>query len=217
MKTGLRFYISLLIKAILAGLCIGLGGVVYLSCTSKIVGAVLFAIGLLTILLFKLKLFTGACGYLIEANKKLAYFLELGIIWIGNFLGAFLVAKAISYTRLSFNLDFVSVKLEDTLLSLFILGICCGFLMYVGVDTFNHTNIGPIMPIFCVTVFILAGFEHCIADMFYFSLNGLSWDAMVCLLVITAGNLIGSWLIPIASKLLLIGSPNNAKCKKNKM
>lgn len=217
MTTTLRNYVSIFLKAILAGLCIGIGGIVYLSCTSKIAGAILFAIGLLTILLFKLKLFTGACGYFIESTKKLDYFLELVIIWIGNFLGTFIIAKAITFTRLTFNLDFVSVKIEDTLISLFILGIGCGFLMYVGVDTFNHTTIGPLMPVMCVAVFILAGFEHCIADMFYFSLYGISTDILIRLLIITSGNIIGSWIIPIVSRILLIGSPHNAKRKKNKM
>ena len=213
----LHNYISVFLKAILAGFCISIGGIVYLSCTSQIVGAILFAIGLLIILLFRLKLFTGACGYFIESTKKFNYFLELIIIWIGNFLGAFVIAKAITLTRLTFNIDFVSIKLEDTLISLFILGIGCGFLMYVGVDTFNHTTIGPLMPVMCVAVFILAGFEHCIADMFYFSLYGISTDILIRLLIITSGNIIGSWIIPIVSYILLIGSPHNAKYKKNKM
>lgn len=204
-------YFNSFLKAVLAGLCIGLGGVVYLSCTSKLAGAIFFSIGLLTILIFKLKLFTGACGLLIEADKKLRYSIELILIWIGNFLGTFLVAFAITNTRLSFDLSFVATKLTDSFSSLLILGIGCGFLMYVGVTAFNSTKLGPIIPIMCVSVFILSGFEHCVADMFYFSLLELSVDVLLRLLVITIGNMLGSWLIPITNQILKVGGNINAK------
>lgn len=204
-------YFNSFIKAVLAGLCIGLGGVVYLSCTSKLAGAIFFSIGLLTILIFKLKLFTGACGLLIEADKKLQYSIELILIWIGNFLGTFLVALAVTNTRLSFDLSFIDIKLTDSFSSLLILGIGCGFLMYVGVTAFNLTKLGPIIPIMCVSVFILSGFEHCVADMFYFSLAELSVDVLLRLLVITIGNMLGSWLIPITNQILKIGGNTNAK------
>lgn len=204
-------YFNSFLRAVLAGLCIGFGGVVYLSCTSKLAGAIFFSIGLLTILIFKLKLFTGACGLLIEADKKLRYSIELILIWIGNFLGTFLVALAVTNTRLSFDLSFVDTKLTDSFSSLLILGIGCGFLMYVGVTAFNLTNLGPIIPIMCVSVFILSGFEHCVADMFYFSLLELSVDVLLRLLVITAGNMLGSWLIPITNQILKVGGNTNAK------
>lgn len=204
-------YFNSFLKAVLAGLCIGLGGVVYLSCTSKLAGAIFFSIGLLTILIFKLKLFTGACGLLIEADKKLQYSIELILIWIGNFLGTFLVAFAVTNTRLSFDLSFIDIKLTDSFSSLLILGIGCGFLMYVGVTAFNLTKLGPIIPIMCVSVFILSGFEHCVADMFYFSLAELSVDVLLRLLVITIGNMLGSWLIPITNQILKIGGNTNAK------
>ncbi len=207
----IRSYFGSFIKAILAGLCIGLGGIAYLSCTSKLAGAIFFSIGLLTILIFKLKLFTGACGLFIEIDKKLSYGFELILIWLGNFLGTFITALAVANTRLNFDLTFVDIKLADSFSSLLILGIGCGFLMYVGVSAFNLTKLGPIIPIMCVSVFILSSFEHCIADMFYFSLAGLSTDILLRLLVITAGNLLGSWIIPITNQLLKIGGSTNAK------
>lgn len=204
-------YFNSFLRAVLAGLCIGLGGVVYLNCTSKLAGAIFFSIGLLTILIFKLKLFTGACGLLIEVDKKLQYIIELILIWIGNFLGTFLVAFAVTNTRLSFDLSFVVTKLTDSFSSLLILGIGCGFLMYVGVTAFNSTKLGPIIPIMCVSVFILSGFEHCVADMFYFSLLELSVDVLLRLLVITIGNMLGSWIIPITNQILKVGGNINAK------
>jgi len=52
-------------------------------------------------------------------------------------------------------------------------------------------------------VFILSGYEHSIADMFYFTM-GNAWGAKAFLyiLVISAGNLVGGSLIPFAKKYL---------------
>ena len=47
-----------------AGLCIALGGTVFLSSDSKILGAVLFTVGLFTICTFEFSLFTGKVCYL---------------------------------------------------------------------------------------------------------------------------------------------------------
>jgi formate/nitrite transporter FocA (FNT family) len=55
------------------------------------------------------------------------------------------------------------------------------------------------MPVLCVAVFILAGFEHCIADMFYFALSGKLAEGFPSLLIITAGNILGGILIPVVN------------------
>ena len=177
----------------------------YLACPSKPLGAFLFALGLLTILLFKFKLFTGMTGYILE--NKPSYLVDLLITWFGNLGGTYLVAWLIGKTRITFNLDFVSIKLTDTWYSLFILGIFCGLLMFIGVSCFK-ASIGKIdnifalvLPVLCVAVFILAGFEHCIADMFYFALSGKLVDGVPSLLIITIGNTLGGILIPVANLL----------------
>lgn len=198
-------YIITLVQAVAAGFCIGVGGTVYLMCSSKLLGAFLFAIGLLTILLFKFKLFTGMTGYILE--NKPSYLIELVITWFGNLGGTYLVAWLISKTRLTFSLDFVEIKLADTWYSLLILGIFCGLLMFIGISCFKYCagktdNIfALVMPVLCVAVFILAGFEHCIADMFYFALSGKLAEGLPSLLIITAGNILGGILIPIVNLL----------------
>lgn len=204
MKTIIK-YITTFVQAVYAGLCIGVGGIVYLMCSSKLLGAFLFDIGLLTILLFKFKLFTGMAGYILE--NKPSHLIDLVITWFGNLGGTCLVAWLISKTRLTFNLDFVEIKLTDTWYSLLILSIFCGLLMFIGVSCFKSCagkmdNIfALVIPVFCVAVFILAGFEHCIADMFYFALSGKLAEGLPALLVITAGNIIGGVLIPIINLL----------------
>jgi formate/nitrite transporter FocA (FNT family) len=201
----IKDYIKTFSLAISAGICIGIGGTVYLMCTSKLLGAALFSVGLLTILVFKLKLFTGMTGYLLE--NKPNYLLHLLVTWIGNFIGTTLTSRLVLSTRLSNSLiasvnDIVLTKLNDSWYSLIILGIFCGMLMFIGVDSFKKlqekNNFGSILiPIICVATFILAGFEHCIADMFYFAVAGFSWYSLLSLLFITLGNIVGSLIIPV--------------------
>ena len=75
-------------------------------------------------------------------------------------------------------------------------GVFCGVLMYIAVD--NYKSKGSMLGTFiCVPVFILAGFEHSIADMFYFS-SAMMWnmDSFLFTLAILFGNMIGCCLIP---------------------
>ena len=62
--------------AVAAGMCIGFGGMLNLVCIAnhlKILGGILFSIGLLTISLFGFKLFTGQVGYLFAKDDKIAF------------------------------------------------------------------------------------------------------------------------------------------------
>lgn len=192
-----------LVLAILAGLAIGIGGTIYLTLENKIIGSFMFAVGLYTIVVHGLNLFTGKIGYVVE--KDTSYLLDVTLIWIGNLIGTWLCAKMVSITRI-FSIQEVAqtictVKVNDSLLSLFILGIFCGFLMYVAVDGYKQTK-NPILLFICVSTFILCGFEHCIADMFYFSMAHM-WNVqtLLIILIITLGNTVGSILIPLTKKI----------------
>ena len=77
------------IRSILAGACIGLGGAIFLKLTG-VLGAVMFAFGLLTVVHFKLPLYTGTAGF-IRLNKGSEYFTML-IILLGNILGCYLLS-----------------------------------------------------------------------------------------------------------------------------
>ena len=194
-----------LILSIYSGLCIGLGGTVYLSCDNKILGSFLFGLGLFTILNFGFNLFTGKVGYFV--NNKPSYWGFLGIVWLGNFIGTFLFAKMIAATRYGATLQAKAnalclVKDGDSIVSLLVLGIFCGMLMFIAADGYKNieNQVGKVVVVFLpVMVFILSGFEHCIADMFYFSLAGdFSALMLKSLIVITVGNSIGGGLIPLA-------------------
>lgn len=197
-----------LLLSFVAGVLIAIGGTVFLSCESKYLGALLFSVGLFFIVEGKYKLYTGAIGYLLD-NKKEDNF-QLFTILIGNFLGTFLVANILKVTRLASallikNEELVSTKLNDSWYSILFLSFMCGILIYLGVDNFKKSlnNFSKVLGIiFCVVVFIISGFEHCVANMFYFSLASVwSFKAILYILIMIIGNSLGGLLIPSIIKI----------------
>lgn len=202
--------IRILINAVLAGIFIGLAGTVYLSVPNQFAGSFLFGFGLLTIVCYGFKLYTGAIGYLVNQGRNtLKYAGNLVIIWIGNWIGTWLVGTMLQYSRVGEALarkaaGLCAVKSADNWMSLLILGFFCGMLMYLAVESFRRKEEIPapgriLMVLLCVMIFILSGFEHCIADMFYFSAAG-AWNEKTfkVILIITAGNSLGGFLLPAA-------------------
>ena len=196
------------ILAICAGICIGIGGTVFLASPNNIIGAFLFCVGLLTILVFKFNLYTGMLGYVLD--NKPSYLFTVLVVWCGNFVGTALTALLVKSTRSGDALAakaqaLAQTKLNDKLISLFILGIFCGILMYLAVETYKHKELGDIFRFaalfLCVALFILSGFEHCIANMYYFSVAGVwSCNTLLMILLMTLGNSLGGWLLPLADK-----------------
>lgn len=177
--------------AILAGIMIGFGGVIYLMCANKIVGALLFSFGLLTIVCQGYALYTGRVGYFREYGWA-----SILTTIAGNFIGTWIVAKGFSLTRHTVDIAaVVAPKLEDSSLSIFLLSIGCGAMMYLAVDSFRKSKswLFVVMPI---VIFILSGFEHSIANMFYLSLAG-EWgvEALRITALALVGNAVGSWMI----------------------
>lgn len=194
--------------SILAGICIGIGGAFFLAIDNKVIGALFFTLGLFTIVTRQFHLFTGRVGYIFENNKQYAF--SLTITWIGNLIGTSLVAYSLRFTR--FAIPFIEkanliceAKLNDSLISIFILSIFCNILMYIAVDGFktNKHEIGKYIGLFlCVAGFILVGFEHCIANMFYFSMANIwSMNTLLYLVIMTIGNTVGGLLIPALKRL----------------
>ncbi len=194
--------IKILLDAFFAGIFIGIAGTVYLASASSVVGAFLFGFGLLTIVCFSLKLYTGAIGYLVDQGSNFfRYLYDLLLIWLGNLAGCAAVGYAVRATRVINQLEakvqnIVNIKIADTPASLLILSIFCGMLMFTAVDAFRNDKLPsvcrPVMVFLCVMVFILSGFEHCIANMYYFSAAD-AWNSRTLLLILwmTLGNSIG--------------------------
>lgn len=185
---------------------IAIGGTVFLSIENKVIGASLFSIGLFGVLIYNLNLYTGKIGYLIT-NFNLKYVKELAITIIGNFIGACSVGFILRYTRIYDNiyskaLILANTKLNDNLLSIFILSIFCGLLMYFAVNGFKkQTDFGKYLVVYLgVAVFILCGFEHCIANMYYFSVADIwSLKTLWYTGIMVLGNSVGSFIIPLCN------------------
>ena len=185
---------------------IAIGGTVFLSIENKVIGASLFSIGLFGVLIYNLNLYTGKIGYLIT-NLNLKYIKELIITLIGNFIGACSVGFILRYTRIydkiyEKSLILANTKLNDNILSIFILSIFCGLLMYYAVNGFKkQTDFGKYLVVYLgVAVFILCGFEHCIANMYYFSVANIwSLKTLGYTGIMVLGNSIGSFIIPLCN------------------
>lgn len=209
-KDNLRFgkHIATLSLAIMGGMSISIGGCMFLAIDNKLIGSLFFTLGLFTICTRGFNLFTGKAGYLLDNPPS--YVLYLAVIWIGNLLGAWLTAFLMGFTRNAAAFTekaaaICSTKLNDGAFSVFILAIFCNLLMYIAVDGFkkNSHEFGKYIGLFlCVAGFILAGFEHCVANMFYFAMGGV-WSAhtIIRLLIMTAGNVVGALIIPVFEKL----------------
>ena len=203
-------YARIFIGAFLAGLSIGLGGLAFLSVDNKVIGALFFTIGLFTVCTFDLNLFTGKICYVFDNGWD--YAVNLPVIWAGNLVGTSFAALFATLTRNSADLSekaysLCTIKAKDSLLSLFFLGVLCNIFIYIAVEGFknNPHGVGKYLSlIFGVTVFILTGTEHCVADMFYFQIAH-AWNgrAIACILVITLGNCVGGVLFPLLRKLYL--------------
>ena len=190
-------------SAVLAGISIGLGGAVFLMAENKVVGACIFTVGLFTICTFGFHLFTGKVCYVFQNDR--AYALALPIIWLGNLAGTGLVALAALLTRNGPAMAekaaaLCAVKAADSPLSLLLLGVLCNIFIYIAVEGYRAAPhaAGKYLSLFLgVMGFILAGTEHCVADMFYFWLAGWSLKTFAALLLITLGNTLGGLLLPL--------------------
>lgn len=190
--------IKVLVSSILAGTCIGFGGVIYLMSENKVIGSMFFAIGLLTICSYGLHLYTGKVCYVCQNDKKFA--LQIPLIWFGNLIGTGIIALISMATRNGAKLSAAAqglcdVKMADSYISLFMLGIFCNIMIYIAVEGYNKIQyeMGKYLSLFLgVMVFILSGFEHSIADMFYFWMC-MNWsvESVIRLIVITLGNAVG--------------------------
>ncbi|MDD6735563.1 MAG: formate/nitrite transporter family protein [Clostridiales bacterium] len=180
-------------KSILAGILIGIGGTAFLSVGSKELGSALFSLGLLAVIILECNLYTGKVGYI----KKPSEIGTLALMCIRNFIGAAIVGAA-AYVLMKDGgtaQEIADKKLDLPFGTVFIKAIMCGIMIYLAVELYKRSKqiwlvVLPIM------IFILCGFEHCVADVFYFAAAGvLSIRAVLFVLLCAVGNAAGSLLI----------------------
>lgn len=192
-----------ILSGISAGICICLGGSVFLACENRIVGAILFSVALLCICMKGYALFTGKVGYIPEAHDKEAVSVLL-LALLGNTIatvaGGYLIALGLPKLKAAAE-TVCQAKLDQQWWETLIRGTFCGILMYLAVSTYRD-NKTPLGILFCIPVFILSGFEHSIADIFYFGASGIiSLKAFVFIWLVIVGNSIGGMLLPLLNGL----------------
>ncbi|MCM1298383.1 MAG: formate/nitrite transporter family protein [Firmicutes bacterium] len=193
-------------KAVAAGFMIGIGAVIYIRCENKVAGALLFTVGLFTICAFGMNLFTGKIGYIISNKNKP----NCLVIWLGNLLGAAVSMALVRIAKPDIQekaKELMTNKLSLNPLAVIILSFFCGILMYAAVENYraNPHGIGKVTGLFlCVSVFILAGFEHSVADMCYaaLALDNIADLPLYLLFLIeaTAGNSLGALAVRFATQ-----------------
>lgn len=173
---------KLLVSSVLAGACIGIGGTVYLK-VGGVAGAVLFCIGLISVVGYKLKLYTGTAGFVTRENWT-----DLFPILGGNILGCILMAMMPTHLDVT---SIIEARVASGWFNAFLLAIACGFLMTTAVKFARENNFLPLL--FAVPVFILCGFYHCVADAFYYAVGWqqLSWPVLPVYLATVLGNFVG--------------------------
>ena len=157
----------LTMKSLLAGILIGIGACVYTKCSNQYLGAFLFSFGLLGVLNFEALLFTGKIGYFNfkDSNLKEEIFKYIEMLCYN--MAAILIVGLLTF---NFESEIFINKLAHSLIQTFISSIFCGVMMYLAVDLWKK-NKSPLYVIMAIMIFILAGFDHCIANMYYFAIN----------------------------------------------
>ncbi|MBQ2918592.1 MAG: formate/nitrite transporter family protein [Bacteroidales bacterium] len=162
--------LKLIRSSIFAGICIGTAGFGFLASGiqaetyGSLVGAVLFSLGLLAVVGYKLKLYTGTAGF-IEKNQVG----ELFLILLGNIIGCLCLALLARVSPMDIQgaaQKILELRLRTGALRCGLLGIGCGFLMTTAVTFARQEKYLPLL--FGVPLFIVCGFTHCVADAFYY-------------------------------------------------
>ena len=224
--------------AILAGALIALGGAATNTAahsaqgagTVRLICGLLFPFGLGIVILTGSELFTGNCLIAVPLVQKkvtpAAMLKNWMVVYCGNFVGALLVASCCAFTGQMnysngglalFTMKLAAGKCALSFGSAVALGIACNVLVCLGVlcAMTARDTVGKIFGAFLpVALFVLCGFEHSVANMFYvpaglfaasvpeyaamavqsgLDLSGLTWDAFLLnnLLPVTIGNIIG--------------------------
>lgn len=197
-----------------AGAAIGVGSFLFTLCASysnKVLGSALFAVGLFTVCSLGLFLYTGKIGYFLDNKTKKSYALDLLVGYVGNIVGAVALGYLMRLIFMAFNSSTIEAIKKITAIRMIDLGhggsiftnqfgssFFCGVLVYLAVHFWKkkwHFIIRTLILVLCVFLFVYFGFEHCIANMWYFSF-GNAWNpqSLVNILVVTIGNSLGALL-----------------------
>ena len=214
-------HIKTLLKGVLAGIAISFGGFLCIRtnamASNNILGSFLFSFGLILICNFGFNLYTGKVCYLFDNKEKslIKRILDLLIILGGNLIGTLFFANVLrliivdndTNNKLINNLnDSVLSKINYEWYQMIGLSFFCGMLVYIAVEGFKKIDnmFGKyVVLMLAIGGFIVSGFEHSIANMFYYFLSGsysiiAFWSLLLCVI----GNSIGGLFIPLINKII---------------
>ena len=180
----------------------------------KLLGGIVFAIAVLLIVFIGAELFTG--NNLVMAfgafDKKVSW-AQVGKVWlvsyIGNFVGCLILSVIFVLAGASGTADyyagFIGNKLSIPVGEIFFRAILCNFFVCLAVACgmkCKNEVAKFFMIILCISGFVVAGFEHCIANMATFVTaallvpGGISLTAALkSMVIVTIGNMIGGGLL----------------------
>ena len=190
---------KLIRSSILAGIAIGFAGFGFLAsgvqseAYGPVVGAILFCFGLLTVVGYKLSLYTGTAGFIRKGEVGM-----LCVVLLGNIFGCLCAAMLTRVSPMDIQgaaQNILELRLKTGAWRCGLLGIGCGFMMTTSVMFAREKNYLPLL--FAVPLFIVCGFTHCVADAFYYLcvpvafLKAHAWQVLGVYVCIVLGNLIG--------------------------
>lgn len=175
-------------KSICAGMCISIGCIAYMISSSPFIGSILFSVGLLSIVIHGFKLFTGTISS-VNINT-LRYNIK---ILVGNLIGVVIASILFFGTGIDTTVyNLVYTKLSASIIEVFCKAAFCNILICIAVDEWKNTH-NSILVILSVVVFILCGFEHCVANAFYMLVSGQF--SLIFLAINILGNAFGGILL----------------------
>ncbi len=218
-KANLSIF-KMILLGMFAGAFIALAGVgatfgnVY---AGKLAGALIFPAGLAMVVVAGSELFTGNClmvtALLSRGIGPLRLLKNWLFVFIGNFIGALLVALIVTSSGVLDPISDSVVATASAKVSMgfpvaMLRGVLCNFLVCIAVwMAFGAKTVGGKIAavFFPVFLFVLCGFEHSIANMYYVpaglfmnwfngtATTGLSVQSFLVenLLPVTIGNIIG--------------------------
>ena len=177
------------IRSMLSGISIALGSAIYMK-VGGTVGAVMFTFGLLTVIQFRLPLYTGTAGFLnVRSGGEWA---NMGVILLGNIAGCFLASFLFTeplYHEAATRI--IQIRIDAGYLNCLIRSTGCGLIITLIVKAARDKSI--LLTLFGIPLFILLGFYHSIADAAYlmFVTSDTILHYLPCYALIVLGNFIG--------------------------
>ena len=229
-------YLKILLFGIFAGLAIGLGSLVFTiisafangSTAVTILASAWFSIGLMLVCTLGLQLYTGKVGVVFDDREKIKESaINLPIMLLGNAIGAFTFGIICHFIfmnvpEIASRILVISVgKTSAESTKLILQGIFCGALVYIAVYLFKNLQnyaMKIIGIITAVTLFVYCGFQHCIANMFYFGMAfnwniNMLWNLLIVILTNSLGALLVRCIVHLAA---LISAPSKKEENEEK-